>query len=370
MFILKKTASASRARLGELITEHGTMATPCFMTIATKGAVKTLSSFDVQKEGAEILLANTYHLYLRPGMEIINTSGGLHNFMKWSGPILTDSGGYQVFSLSKMRTITEEGVAFQSPWDGSKHLLTPERSLEVQKILGSDIAMVFDECPPHPATREYIKNSLERTTRWAERSKQEFSKRDEELPTKKQFLFGIVQGSVFDDLRKISAQALQEIGFDGYALGGLAVGEEKDIMYDVIENTEPCLPKDKPRYLMGVGKPENIIEAVKRGMDMFDCVIPTRNARHGLVYIFRDRKNILTNSAYAIYETLHVTGESNKKNQQTIDPSCACFTCAAGFTRAYIHHLFRVQEPLALRLTTIHNIRFYLDMMQQIREEI
>src|SRR3990167_7143136 len=372
----RSQSSGSSPRRGSLKTAHGAIETPFFMPIATKGAVKTLSSADMAGVGAGILLSNTYHLYMRPGLEIMQKAGGLHRFMNWSGPILTDSGGYQVFSLSKMRTLSEQGVEFQSPWDGSKHMLTPEKSIAIQQTLGSDIVMAFDECPPYPCEKKYAHEAVERTTRWAQRSKEQFQHKTADQPNRGQLLFGIVQGSVYADLRAQSARELQAIGFDGYAIGGLAVGEPTESMYETLASTLEELPADKPRYLMGVGKPENIVQAVRLGVDMFDCVIPSRNARHGLAYVWRE-KNAASDSAAApksaplsgaaFYETVHITNEKNKTAFTVLDSACGCLACGGGYTRAYLHHLFRVGEALGQRLLTAHNIKFYLDLMTRLK---
>ena len=291
--IIKKSKKSS-ARLGEIKTKHGIIKTPCFMPIATCGSVKSLDSIEMKKIGAQIILGNTYHLYLRPSDKLIKKFGGLHKFMNWSGPILTDSGGYQVFSLAKMRKISEKGAEFKSHIDGSCHMLTPEKSIEIQQNLGSDIIMVLDECAPYPASKKYIKKSLELTTRWAERCKKYFDKKNLKLKKNdRALLFGIVQGGTYKDLRERSAKQLLEIDFDGYAIGGVSVGEPSEKMFNVVDWTVHFLPEDKPRYLMGVGKPEEIIGAVARGIDMFDCVIPTRNARHGTLYKFKDKSEKL-----------------------------------------------------------------------------
>lgn len=389
MFKIAEFSKKSKARLGELKTSHGVIKTPFFMPIATKGAVKTLDALDMENLKAQVLLSNTYHLYLRPGMEIIKKAGGLHKFMNWSGPILTDSGGYQVFSLAKMRKISEEGVKFRSHIDGSEHLLTPEDSIEIQMILDSDIMMVLDECPPHPCDYDYAKESLELTTRWAKRCKDFFysaspssdgtgsrrfkrfginSVRNPQLKLGRnpnQKLFGIVQGSTYKDLRIKSARQLKKLNFDGYAIGGLAVGEPRKEMYKVLDYIIDELPQDKPHYLMGVGKPDEIVESVKRGIDMFDCVIPTRNARHGMLYIWKhDNLN-----KKDFYETIQITNEKFKKDFTPLDKKCGCHTCR-NFSRAYLNHLFKTNEMLGYRLTTIHNVKFYLDLMAKIRLNI
>src|SRR5512147_185869 len=339
----------SSARLGRFITSHGEVNTPVFMPVGTQATVKTLSPDDLVSVGAEIILSNTYHLFLRPGHELIREFGGVQKFMGWNRPVLTDSGGFQVFSLAELRKITEEGVTFQSPLDGgAKHLITPEYAVEIQEALGADIIMAFDECIPYPATRDYALESLERTLRWAERCRDARKAAD-------QALFGIVQGGMYPDLRRRSAEALVEIGFDGYALGGLSVGETKPMMYEMIEASMPVLPEDRPRYLMGVGTPEDLVEGVDRGIDMFDCVMPTRNARNG-TFFTSFGKVVIRNSRY-------------ERDKEPVDPVCGCYTCR-NFSRAYLRHLFNAGEVLALRLGTIHNLHFYLDLMRAVRASI
>ena len=329
------------------------------MPIATKAAVKNLTCREVGGLGAQIILSNTYHLNLRPGADIIRKAGNLHKFMQWDGPILTDSGGYQVFSLSNIRKIKEEGVEFQSTYDGGKkHLMKPEDSIDIQLKLGSDIIMVLDECPPHPCTKKYAEQSLELTTRWAERCKKYFIKKTKALPkNKRPLLFGIVQGSDYKDLRIKSAQGLMEIGFDGYAIGGLAVGEPVEQMYKVLDYLCPILPEDKPRYLMGVGKPEQIVEAVKKGVDMFDCVIPTRNARHG--YLFSNLK-LSKDLKKVDYDIVRITNQKYAKD----------LSCLPGmeYSKAYLRHLYMSEEPLGQRLGTENNLRFYLGLMDKLRK--
>jgi queuine tRNA-ribosyltransferase len=367
-FKLLKKSKNSNARLGELKTKHGIIQTPCFMPIATCGSVKSIDSIEMEKIGAEIILGNTYHLYLRPGDKLIKKFGGLHNFMNWQKPILTDSGGYQVFSLAKMRKISEEGVSFQSHIDGSRHLLTPEKSIEIQKNLGSDIIMVLDECAPYPASKKYIKKSLEMTTRWAERCMKHFNKSQ----IQNSLLFGIVQGGVYKDLREESARQLLKLNFDGYAIGGVSVGEPSEKMLRVVDWTVPLLPENKPRYLMGVGKPEETVSAVARGIDMFDCVIPTRNARHGTIYKFKvenKKLKVMEKQNKNFYEILHITNKKFKSDKKPIDKNCKCFTCQ-NYSRAYLRHLFVSNELLALRLASIHNIHFYLELMKRIRTSV
>lgn len=374
IFDLIKKDRNSQARLGKLRTGHGTIQTPCFMPIATSGSIKSLDSIEAEKTGAEIILGNTYHLFLRPGDKLIKKLGDLHGFMNWNKPILTDSGGYQVFSLSKMRKITEEGARFQSHLDGSHHMLTPERSIEIQLNLGSDIIMVLDECAPYPATKEYIKNSLELTSRWAKRCLDYFEKyQKKKAGTKKNrpLLFCIVQGGTYQDLREESARQLLELDFDGYAIGGVSVGEPSEKMSGVVDWTVPLLPEDKPRYLMGVGKPEEIVGSVARGIDMFDCVIPTRNARHGTLYKFKNQKSKIKISRKPgeFYEILRITNKKFKADKGPIDKNCGCFTCR-NYSRAYLRHLFTAGELLGFRLATIHNIYFYLELMKKIRNSI
>jgi queuine tRNA-ribosyltransferase len=356
----------SKARAGAIKTSRGVIHTPFFLPVATKGSVKALDSADLESLGTEIILANTYHLFLRPGLKVIKKAGGLHHFMNWRKPILTDSGGFQVFSLSKWRRIKKEGVEFIDNVSGKRHLLTPEKAIEIQKVLGSDMIMVLDECVGYPAKSDYVKKSIELTYWWAERSRRFFR-------SKKQMLFGIVQGSVFKNLRMQSAKDITSLNFDGYAVGGLAVGEPIKKMYQVLDWVIPCLPKDKPRYLMGVGKPEQIVEAVKRGIDMFDCVIPTRNARHGMLYILRraglpTRPKRLGDLFFSkrFYQELRIKQSKYSSDMKPIDPNCHCYTCK-NYSRAYLRHLFLSAEPLALRLATIHNVRFYLELMETIR---
>ena len=358
MFKILKTSKKSRARLGKLKTAHGMVQTPFFMPIATKASVKTLDSADILNLGAEIILSNTYHLLLRPGMEVMKKAGGLHKFMNWQRAILTDSGGYQIFSLAKQRKITEDGAIFRSHIDGKQFTLTPELALEIQKNLGSDIAMILDVCAPYPASRKIVEEAVRFTTSWATRSKK--------IKNKNQLMFGIVQGGVHKDLRLKSAEELVDLNFDGYAVGGLAVGEPRKDMYKILDYVVPKLPEEKPHYLMGVGQPEEIVEAVRRGIDMFDCVLPTRNARHGLIYIFKGKKD---NFGQGFYETLHITNEKHKKDFAPIDKNCSCPTCK-NYTRAYLRHLFIAGEPLAARLATIHNVHFYLELMRKIRTAI
>jgi queuine tRNA-ribosyltransferase len=360
-FHFQLTHTDRGARRGVMTTPHGTVNTPAFMPVGTQGAVKGASHRDLESIGAEILLSNTYHLYLRPGDDLIARRGGLHRFIGWNKPILTDSGGYQVFSLAERRHITEEGARFQSHLDGSSHLLTPEKAADIQAQLGSDIAMVLDECLAHPATIEAATASASRTARWAERARARVlqlrqSPVDGVIVTNKgQAQFGIVQGGIFPALREQSARETVGIGFEGYAIGGLSVGEPIDVMYDMVARTTPLLPADQPRYLMGTGTPEDLVEAVARGIDLFDCVLPTRNARNGQLFTSEGRLNI-KNVRYA-------------EDERPVDPSCQCYTCRT-HSRAYLRHLFAVNEINAATLNTLHNLSFYLDTLSRIRDAI
>jgi len=356
---------STKARTGRVTTAHGTVDTPAFMPVGTQGTVKGLTQQMLEDAGASIILGNTYHLFLRPGHTRINQLGGLHRFMSWGRPILTDSGGFQVFSLNELRKLTEEGVEFQSHIDGSTHFLSPEKSIDIQAALGSDIVMAFDECTPFPATRDEAIASLKLTQRWARRSKQRLSDLHSDaanaersgitVVNQTQALFGINQGSTFLDLREQSLAGLVEIGFDGYAIGGLSVGEEKSAMFEVVSHIAPLMPEDRPRYLMGVGTPEDIIGAVNLGIDMFDCVMPTRNARNGQLFTSRGKLNI-KNARY-------------KKDGQPIDDACRCAVCAR-YSRAYVRHLYMSGEILGAVLTSLHNVSFYLDMMSMMRQAI
>jgi len=348
------TCPDTKARAGEIHTAHGSIKTPVFMPVGTAGSVKSLSPDDLVDTGSQIILGNTYHLLLRPGMDIIQSAGGLHKFMSWSGPILTDSGGYQVFSLGAMNMITEEGVVFQSRLDGSKHELSPEISMDIQRILGPDIVMAFDECTSYPASIDVARKSMELTHRWEKRSL-EYFRATKPIYGHEQQLFGIVQGSIYPDLRKISAEALVEMGFDGYAIGGLSVGEPKDDMYAITDVVTDILPADQPRYLMGVGKPEDLVKAVGLGVDMFDCVLPTRNARHGILYTWDG--------------PVSVKAAREKDSHEPLDAECTCYTCK-NFTKAYLRHLFKANELLVYRLASIHNIHFYHALMSVMRESI
>jgi len=346
-FQIEKNDNQSNARAGMLRTLHGEIQTPVFMPVGTYATVKTCNPDELESLGASIILGNAYHLYLRPGHNIVKKAGGLHKFMSWNRSILTDSGGFQVFSLGANREITEEGAIFKSEIDGSKHFFSPERSIEIQNAIGADIIMNFDECTPYPCDYEYAKNSMEMTTRWAKRCKSAHKGN--------QLLFGIVQGSVYPDLRRKSAESLVEINFDGYALGGLSVGEEKEMMYNMVGYTVPLLPEDKPHYLMGVGTPENIVECVSLGIDMFDCVMPTRNARNG--------------SLFTSEGMIKIKNAQYKRDFTPLDSKCRCYTCT-NFTRAYLRHLFMANEILGHRLHTIHNLHFYLSLMRGIRRSI
>ncbi len=448
MFEIIKKNKKSSQRSGLLTTRNGVVKTPVFMPIATKGAVKSLTSEDLKNLGAQIILGNTYHLWLRPGTEIIKKAGNLHGFMNWPGPILTDSGGYQVFSLGekikhdfKLQNIistptvspslgegerkrgwgeenqdtaspdpssvkergshgalhsteeerknanfvkiSDEGVEFKDPTDGKKYFLTPEKSIDIQLALGSDIITVLDECPAFPCTYEKAKAAVERTTRWAKRCKDYFerkgisksqfsifkqiqnSKSKNQKRINRPLIFGVVQGGVYKDLREKSTKELLAIGFDGYAIGGVAVGEPRKFLKTVLDAALPLLPQDKPRYLMGLGKPEEIVAAVNSGIDMFDCVIPTREARHGKLYKFSIFNFQFSKKKF--YETLQITNSKFAKDFSSIDKNCSCYTCQ-NYSRAYLHHLFKVGEPLSLRLATIHNLRFYLGLMESLRK--
>ncbi|MDO6497694.1 tRNA guanosine(34) transglycosylase Tgt [Photobacterium sanguinicancri] len=347
-FELDKTQG--RARRGRLQFERGTVETPAFMPVGTYGTVKGMTPEEVKETGAQILLGNTFHLWLRPGQEVMKLHGDLHDFMQWQGPILTDSGGFQVFSLGATRKITEEGVHFRNPVNGDKVFMDAEKSMEIQYDLGSDIVMIFDECTPYPATHDEAKTSMEMSLRWAQRSRNHFDK--QENPNS---LFGIVQGGVYEDLRDVSVEGLTNIGFDGYAVGGLAVGEPKEDMHRILEHTCPKLPQDKPRYLMGVGKPEDLVEGVRRGIDMFDCVMPTRNARNGHLFV--------TGGVIKIRNAKH------KTDTTPLDPHCDCYTCR-NYSKAYLYHLDKCNEILGSRLNTIHNLRYYQRLMESIRTAI
>ncbi len=338
----------SRARLGLLETPHGPVETPVFMPVGTQATVKTMTPGEVREVGGTMVLSNTYHLYLRPGHEIVAEAGGLHRFMGWDGPILTDSGGFQVFSLGPLRRITDDGVTFRSHIDGSEHFFSPEKSMEIQMALGADVAMAFDECAPYPCSYEDARAAVERTTRWARRCLDSHRRQD-------QALFGIIQGGMYRDLRLKSAAEIMAMPFPGYAIGGLSVGEPKPLMYEVLDYLVPAMPENKPRYLMGVGSPDCLVEGVYRGVDMFDCVLPTRIARNGTVFT-RDGKLVVRNAVYA-------------RDFMPLDPECSCYACR-NFSRAYIRHLIKANEVLGIRLTTWHNLQFVLSLMQDIRTAI
>ena len=361
VFQFLKKSKKSKARVSRLKTAHGVVNLPNFMPIATRAAVKNLTSEELEEIGSEIILSNTYHLFLRPGISIIKKAGGLHQFMSWSWPILTDSGGYQVFSLSRWRKIKNKGVEFSSEINGQKFFLTPEKAIKIQKDLGSDIMMVLDVCPAGDESYEEIKKAVEMTTAWAKRAKKIRKGRG-------QMLFGIIQGGIYPDLREKSAREITKFDFDGYALGGFFVGETEKKIWQVMKRSIKFLPEEKPRYLMGAGKPEQIVKAVKLGVDLFDCVIPTRNARHGLLYV-----NSLATRDLAkpdkFYKEIHITNSKYAQDFRPLDEHCHCYTCQ-NFSRAYLRHLFMSQEPLALRLATIHNLYFYLSLMKRIRENI
>ena len=365
MFELTATDKNTRARRGRLKTAHGAIDTPAFMPVGTQGSVKAMSPRELREVNAQIILGNTYHLFVRPGLEVIKHFGGLHRFMNWDGPILTDSGGYQIFSLAKLRKITEEGVAFQNHLDGTPTFISPEIAMEIQAALGSDIAMVLDECPPWPCEYDYAAKSLEMTQRWAVRCRtavvagvspaQSKTVADTAATTPRQLIFGIVQGGTFEDLRRSGAQALAAMDFDGYAIGGVSVGEPEAEMMQAVEWSEPHLPENKPRYAMGLGTPPQLIELIARGMDMFDCVLPTRLARNG--------------TAFTAGGTLNLKNAEFAMQKEPIEEGCVCQACR-DFTRGYIRHLIKAEEILGLRLITIHNLHFYLDLMKRARGAI
>jgi queuine tRNA-ribosyltransferase len=375
MFQLLAQDRSSKARRGRLTTAHGVIDTPAFMPVGTQGSVKAMSPRELREVNAQIILGNTYHLFVRPGLEVIKHFGGLHKFMNWDGPILTDSGGYQIFSLAKLRKITEEGVQFQNHVDGTPAFISPEIAMEIQGTLGSDIAMTLDECPPYPCERDYAARSSEMTTRWAKRCK-EWRTENAKRPTSSAqrsieesdlsairnpqsainpLVFGIIQGATFEDLRKASAQAMVDLDFDGYAIGGVSVGEPEEEMMRAVESSEPFLPRNKPRYAMGLGTPPQLLEMIARGMDMFDCVLPTRLARNGTAFTSTGTIN-LKNAEFAL-------------DQRPIEEGCACSTCRE-FARGYIRHLVKSEEILGLRLISLHNLHFYLDLMRQARTAI
>ena len=365
MFELIVQDRHTKARHGRLTTEHGVIHTPAFMPIGTQGTVKAVTPRELRELKAQIILGNTYHLFVRPGIDVMQHFGGLHRFMNWDGPILTDSGGYQIFSLAKLRKITEEGVEFQNHIDGARAFISPEIAMETQFALGSDIAMVLDECPPWPCERDYAARSAEMTTRWAKRCKKAVEVRvsragwrtaaDTATTTANQLLFGIIQGATFDDLRKESAQAIVDLDFDGHAIGGVSVGEPEEEMMRAVESTEPFLAKEKPRYAMGLGTPPQLLEMIARGMDMFDCVLPTRLARNGTAFTSTGAVN-LKNAEFTL-------------DKSPIEENCACYACSE-FSRGYIRHLIKAEEILGLRLITLHNLHFYLDLMRRAQAAI
>ena len=354
-FSIESNVSDSKARAGYFETDHGIVKTPAFMPVGTQGTVKAVDQNFLEHDiKAQIVLSNTYHLYLRPGTEILEKAGGLHKFMNWQKPILTDSGGYQVYSLSNLRKLKEDGVEFRSHLDGSSHFFSPEKVIQIQRSIGSDVMMVLDECTPYPCDIEYAEKSTDLTSRWAALNMEAFEN-SKPLYGHKQFLFGIIQGSVYKELREKSANDLTKLNFDGYAIGGLAVGEPADVMYDITDFTTDLMPEDKPRYLMGVGRPENILESVDRGIDMFDCVMPTRNARHGVLFT---GEGVLT-----------LTNSKFKDDFEKVDENCDCYTCK-NYSRAYLRHLFNAGELLALQLASVHNLHFYISLLRTARERI
>ena len=355
MFQLLAQDRQTKARRGRITTAHGLINTPAFIPVGTQGSVKAVSPRELRELDAQIILGNTYHLFVRPGIEVLRHFGGLHKFMNWNGPILTDSGGYQIFSLAKLRKITEEGVHFQNHIDGTPTFISPEIAMDIQTTLGSDIAMVLDECAPYPCEYDYAARSAEMTARWAKRCKTKSEIRNPKSETEHQLVFGIVQGATFDDLRKSSAQAMVDLDFDGYAIGGVSVGEPEQEMMRAVESAEPSLPKQKPRYAMGLGTPPQLLEMIARGMDMFDCVLPTRLARNGTAFTASGTIN-LKNAEFAL-------------DKRPIEENCACPTCRE-FARGYVRHLIKAEEILGLRLITLHNLHFYLDLMGKARSEI
>ena len=365
MFEVRATDKSTKARSGRLKTQHGIIETPAFMPVGTQGTVKAVSSRELRELNTQIVLGNTYHLFVRPGLDVIRHFGGLHRFMNWDGSILTDSGGYQIFSLAKLRKITEEGVHFQNHVDGTPAFISPETAMEIQAALGSDIAMVLDECPPWPCDYDYAARSMEMTARWAQRCKRSLEAgvspatsndaAGTAAATEGQLLFGIVQGATFSELRKQSALAAVETGFDGYAIGGVSVGEPEEEMMRAVESSASFLPENKPRYAMGLGTPPQLLELIARGMDMFDCVLPTRLARNG--------------TAFAATRTLNLKNAEFARDKNPIEPGCACPACQE-YTRGYIRHLIKAEEILGLRLITLHNLHFYLNLMRQARNTI
>jgi queuine tRNA-ribosyltransferase len=362
MFALLSQDRQTKARRGRLTTAHGVIETPAFMPVGTQGSVKAVSPGELRELNAQIILGNTYHLFVRPGIDVVRHLGGLHKFMNWDGPILTDSGGYQIFSLAKLRKISEDGVEFQNHVDGTPAFISPETAMELQARLGSDIAMVLDECPPWPCEYDYAAKSAEMTTRWAKRCKEanaqrltEEAIRNPQSAIECQLVFGIIQGATFDDLRKQSAQAIVDLNFDGYAIGGVSVGEPEEEMMRAIESSEPFLPDDKPRYAMGLGTPPQLLALIARGMDIFDCVLPTRLARNG--------------TAFTATGTLNLKNAEFAMDKNPVEEDCRCPGCR-GFTRGYLRHLVKAEEILGLRLITLHNLHFYLDLMRRASEAI
>jgi queuine tRNA-ribosyltransferase len=361
-FTLIQRDKNSQARLGKLITAHGEVETPCFMPVGTQGTVKGISPQDLEDCGAEIILSNAYHLFLRPGLEVIKKAGGLHRFMAWPKPILTDSGGYQIFSLALLRKISDKGAQFQSHIDGMRHFISPEDAIQIQCALGSDIIMPLDECVHYPCAKDHAEAAMKRTAEWAKRSKAVFGSRlavgtEHRTPNTehRNLLFGIIQGATYDDLRRESAERTVEIGFDGYSIGGVSVGEPRNLIYNIVALVAPLLPQDKPRYLMGLGLPEDLLEAVGMGIDMFDCVVPTRYGRNGTAFTSGGKWTI-RNATFA-------------QDFVPLDERCSCYTCR-NFSRAYLRHLFNSDEMLGPRLVSLHNIHFYLELMRRAREAI
>lgn len=355
MFELIKQDKNSGARLGKLTTEHGVINTPAFMPVGTHATIKGLYPKDVEEAGAEVMLSNTYHVFLRPGIEIIRKAGGLHKFMSWHKPILTDSGGYQVFSLALLRKLSDKGVEFQSHIDGFKHFLTPEDVIDIQRDLGSDIMMPLDECAHYPCTKDHAETAMKRTINWAKRSYKHFKEHKKLGPTKKQFLFGIVQGATYEDLRTECAKQLSDIDFDGFSIGGVSVGEPSDLIYNILSFSAALLPVEKPRYAMGIGYPQDLVESVSRGIDMFDCVVPTRYGRNGTAFTSTG-KIVIRNAPYA-------------EDFKPLDAKCGCYACK-NFSRSYLRHLFNAQEMLGLTLLSLHNVYFFLDLMRKVRVAI
>ena len=368
-FKILKKSKISRARLGKLKTLHGEITTPCFMPVATRGAVKNLTPQELKEIGAEIILSNTYHLLLQPDLQVIKKAGGLHKFINWPHPILTDSGGYQIFSLGNLRRITDKQVEFRSEVNGKRILLTPEKSLQFQKEIGSDICMVLDECPSYSLNKKIIEKAVKRTTLWAQRSKEFFEKKYKSK--KRPLIFGILQGGVFKDLREKSLKEILNLNFDGLAIGGLMVGEPTSKTFEILKFLSPLLPENTPHYLMGAGFPEQIVKAVQLGIDMFDCVIPTRHARHGELFVFKEEiyktpTKILKRNFYKI---IKISKKNHKFNFDPPDKFCSCPTCK-NFSQSFLHHLYKTKEPLYQRLATLHNLKFYFDLIKILRDAI